>query len=53
MTFARGTLKKNMTTLAPLVFALAEHINFAIHLLCKKVLGQNLSPYIPDFRIAF
>ncbi|CDF37249.1 3-ketoacyl-CoA synthase [Chondrus crispus] len=54
MDVAGGALKKNVTTLAPLVFPLTEHIKFAFHLLRKKVLHvPNLHPYIPDFHRAF
>ncbi|KAI0566717.1 3-ketoacyl-CoA synthase [Gracilaria domingensis] len=49
MDVAGGALKKNVTTLAPRVFPLTEHIKFGIYLLRKKVLGQDLEPYIPDF----
>eukprot|EP00737_Agarophyton_chilense_P004256 gb/GEZJ01005272.1/.p1 GENE.gb/GEZJ01005272.1/~~gb/GEZJ01005272.1/.p1 ORF type:complete len:548 (-),score=71.70 gb/GEZJ01005272.1/:161-1804(-) len=53
MDVAGGALKKNVTTLAPLVFPLTEHIKFGVHLLRKKVVGQQLEPYVPDFHIAF
>lgn len=53
MDVAGGALKKNVTTLAPLVFPLTEHIKFGLHLLRKKVLNEELPPYIPDFHIAF
>lgn len=54
MDVAGGALKKNVTTLAPLVFPLTEHIKFAFHLLRKKVFHvPNLPPYIPDFHRAF
>lgn len=53
MEVAGGTLKKNLTTLGPLVFPLAKQIKFTMHILRKKVFGQELSPYIPDFRIEF
>ncbi|PXF43160.1 3-ketoacyl-CoA synthase 4 [Gracilariopsis chorda] len=53
MDVAGGALKKNVTTLAPLVFPLTEHIKFGLHLLRKKVLNEDLPPYIPDFHIAF
>ena len=54
MDVAGGALKKNVTTLAPLVFPLTEHIKFGFHLIRKKVLKTpNLPPYIPDFHRAF
>lgn len=54
MDVAGTALKKNMTTLAPLVFPITEHLKFAFFLFRKKVLRvPNLTPYIPDFHIAF
>lgn len=54
MDVAGGALKKNVTTLAPRVFPLTEHVKFAVYLLRKKVLRVgDLPPYIPDFHRAF
>lgn len=54
MDVAGTALKKNMTTLAPLVFPLTEHVKFAAYLFRKKVLRvPNLPPYVPDFHRAF
>lgn len=54
MDVAGGALKKNVTTLAPLVFPLTEHIKFGIYLIRKKMLRvTGLPPYIPDFHRAF
>lgn len=54
MDVAGTALKKNMTTLAPLVFPLSEHIGFGIYLFRKKILRiPNLPPYVPDFHRAF
>ena len=54
MDVAGGALKKNVTTLAPLVFPLTEHIKFGLHLLRQKFNKEtNLPPYIPDFHKAF
>lgn len=54
MDVAGTALKKNMTTLAPLVFPLTEHIKFVFYLFRKKVLRvPNLPPYVPDFHRAF
>lgn len=54
MDVAGGALKKNVTTLAPLVFPLTEHIKFGLHLIRKKVMRvPNLPPYVPDFHRAF
>lgn len=54
MDVAGGALKKNVTTLAPLVFPFTEHLKFFVYLIKKKVLRYpNLPPYIPDFHRAF
>ena len=54
MDVAGGALKKNVTTLAPLVFPLTEHIKFGFYLFRKKVLKTpDLPPYVPDFHRAF
>lgn len=54
MDVAGTALKKNMTTLAPLVFPLTEHIKFAFYLFRKKVMRvPDLPPYVPDFHRAF
>lgn len=53
MDVADKALKKNITTLAPIIFPFLEHIKFFIHLTRKKLLGQTLPPYIPDFHNAF
>lgn len=54
MDVAGGALKKNVTTLAPLVFPFTEHVKFAIYLIRKKVFRvADLPPYIPDFHRAF
>jgi 3-ketoacyl-CoA synthase len=54
MDIAGDALKKNVTTLAPLVFPFTEHIKFFIHLTKKKIYqNQKLPPYVPDFHRAF
>lgn len=54
MDVAGIALNKNITTLAPLVFPLTEHIKFGFHLFQKKVLKlSDLPPYVPDFHRAF
>lgn len=54
MDVAGTALKKNITTLAPLVFPLTEHVMFGWYLFRKKVLRvPNLAPYVPDFHRAF
>lgn len=54
MDIAGDALKKNVTTLAPLVFPFTEHIKFFIYLVKKKLYrDRKLPPYIPDFHRAF
>lgn len=54
MDVAGNALKKNITTLAPLVFPLTEHIKFAFYLFRKKIMRvADLPPYVPDFHRAF
>jgi 3-ketoacyl-CoA synthase len=54
MDIAGDALKKNLTTLAPLVFPFTEHIKFFVHLVKKKMYrNQKLPPYVPDFHRAF
>jgi 3-ketoacyl-CoA synthase len=54
MDIAGDALKKNVTTLAPLVFPMTEHIKFFIHLVKKRFYRKTkLPPYIPDFHRAF
>lgn len=54
MDIAGEALKKNLTTLAPLVFPFTEHLKFFVHLVKKKIYrNQKLPPYIPDFHRAF
>lgn len=54
MDVAGVALNKNITTLAPLVFPLTEHMKFGFYLLRKKMLKiADLPPYVPDFHRAF
>lgn len=54
MDVAGEALKKNLTTLAPLVFPFTEHVKFLTYLVRKKYLRvPDLPPYIPDFHRAF
>jgi 3-ketoacyl-CoA synthase len=54
MDIAGDALKKNVTTLAPLVFPFTEHMKFFIYLMKKKLRrNAKLPPYIPDFHKAF
>lgn len=54
MDVAGEALKKNVTTLAPLVFPLTVHVAFGFYLFKKKVLKiRGLPPFVPDFHRAF
>lgn len=54
MDIAGNALKKNVTTLATLVFPFDIHIKFGLYLLKKNVLRMsNLPPFVPDFHRAF
>ncbi|KAL1534841.1 Protein Nef [Salvia divinorum] len=53
MAIAGGALKTNITTLGPLVLPVSEQLLFFATLVMKKVLGKNVKPYIPDFKMAF
>lgn len=53
MAIAGGALKTNITTLGPLVLPWSEQLLFLATLVRKKVLGKNVKPYIPDFKLAF
>jgi 3-ketoacyl-CoA synthase len=54
MDIAGDALKKNVTTLAPLVFPMTEHVKFFMYLMRKKIYrNTKLPPYIPDFHRAF
>eukprot|EP00179_Madagascaria_erythrocladioides_P007720 CAMPEP_0198309954 /NCGR_PEP_ID=MMETSP1450-20131203/2173_1 /TAXON_ID=753684 ORGANISM="Madagascaria erythrocladiodes, Strain CCMP3234" /NCGR_SAMPLE_ID=MMETSP1450 /ASSEMBLY_ACC=CAM_ASM_001115 /LENGTH=572 /DNA_ID=CAMNT_0044012739 /DNA_START=167 /DNA_END=1885 /DNA_ORIENTATION=- len=54
MDIAGSALKKNITSLAPLVFPFDEHIKFGIYLFKKRVLKyKKMPPFVPDFHRAF
>uniref|UniRef100_A0A7S1XFZ8 3-ketoacyl-CoA synthase n=1 Tax=Compsopogon caeruleus TaxID=31354 RepID=A0A7S1XFZ8_9RHOD len=54
MDIAGSALKKNVTTLATLVFPFDVHIKFGIYLFKKKILRiSDLPPFVPDFHRAF
>jgi 3-ketoacyl-CoA synthase len=54
MDIAGDALKRNVTTLAPLVFPFTEHIKFFMYLVRKRLQrNTKLPPYIPDFHRAF
>jgi 3-ketoacyl-CoA synthase len=47
-------LKKNITTLGPLVLPLSEQALFAANMLARKVYGsKRVRPYVPRFSKAF
>ncbi|XVF38321.1 hypothetical protein REPUB_Repub20aG0091300 [Reevesia pubescens] len=53
MTVAGEALKRNITTLGPLVLPLSEQVHFIATLVAKKVFKKKVKPYIPDFKLAF
>ncbi|KAI8464760.1 MAG: FAE1/Type III polyketide synthase-like protein-domain-containing protein [Monoraphidium minutum] len=54
MAIAGNALKTNITTLGPLVLPVSEQLLFGAVLLARKLLGKKrVSPYVPDFKLAF
>jgi len=59
MDIAGNSLKTNITTLAPLVLPLSEHLKFGLYVLRKRLMRagvlahQKLPPFVPDFHLAF
>ncbi|KAH1073791.1 hypothetical protein J1N35_026119 [Gossypium stocksii] len=53
MAVAGDALKTNITTLGPLVLPFKEQFMFFVTLVRKKILKAKVSPYIPDFKLAF
>ncbi|XP_073282385.1 3-ketoacyl-CoA synthase 1-like [Primulina huaijiensis] len=53
MAVAGDALKTNITTFAPLVLPFTEQLMFLVTLLKRKLVGANVRPYIPDFKLAF
>lgn len=53
MAIAGDALKTNITTLGPLVLPLSEQLLFFGFLVARKVLNLKVTPYIPDFKLAF
>ncbi|KAI3820181.1 hypothetical protein L1987_14039 [Smallanthus sonchifolius] len=53
MAIAGGALKTNITTLGPLVLPISEQLLFFCTLIAKKLLKNDIKPYIPDFKLAF
>ncbi|XP_072973576.1 3-ketoacyl-CoA synthase 20-like [Typha angustifolia] len=54
MAIAGESLRANITTLGPLVLPLSEQLLFLATLFARKVFRlRSLSPYIPDFKMAF
>lgn len=47
-------LKKNITTLGPLVLPISEQLLFGLNLLARKVYGKKkVKQYVPNFKKAF
>lgn len=47
-------LKKNITTLGPMVLPLSEQIIFFVNLILRKLLGKKrIRQYVPNFKMAF
>ncbi|KAE8723255.1 3-ketoacyl-CoA synthase 1 [Hibiscus syriacus] len=53
MAVAGEALKTNITTLGPLVLPFTEQFMFFVTLVRRKLLKAKVSPYIPDFKLAF
>ncbi|GBF88380.1 hypothetical protein Rsub_01092 [Raphidocelis subcapitata] len=54
MSVAGMALKRNITTLGPLVLPLSEQVLFAANMLARKVYGpKKVRPYVPNFSKAF
>ncbi|KAF8388158.1 hypothetical protein HHK36_026824 [Tetracentron sinense] len=53
MAVAGEALKANITTLGPLVLPMSEQLLFFATLVGRKILKMKISPYIPDFKLAF
>ncbi|KAE8722097.1 3-ketoacyl-CoA synthase 1 [Hibiscus syriacus] len=53
MAVAGDALKTNITTLGPLVLPFKEQFMFFVTLVRRKLLKAKVSPYIPDFKLAF
>ena len=51
---AGQALKKNITTLGPLVLPLSEQLAFAANMLARKLYGsKRVKQYVPNFKKAF
>ncbi|XP_059459621.1 3-ketoacyl-CoA synthase 11-like [Corylus avellana] len=53
MAVAGDALKTNITTLGPLVLPMSEQLLFFATLVGRKLFKMKLTPYIPDFKLAF
>jgi 3-ketoacyl-CoA synthase len=53
MAVAGEALKKNITTLGPLVLPMSEKLLFFATLVARKFFKMKINPYIPDFKLAF
>ncbi|XP_052191663.1 3-ketoacyl-CoA synthase 4-like [Diospyros lotus] len=53
MAIAGQALKTNITTLGPLVLPISEQLLFFLSLVGRKLFDSKMTPYIPDFKLAF
>ncbi|KAI3448975.1 hypothetical protein Pfo_005640 [Paulownia fortunei] len=54
MAIAGNALKANITSLGPLVLPMSEQLMFLATLMARKVFKmKGISPYVPDFKLAF
>lgn len=50
---AGKALEANLTCLGPLVLPISEKLKFGWNMFQRKVIGQKVAPYVPDFKKAF
>ncbi|XP_022952071.1 3-ketoacyl-CoA synthase 4-like, partial [Cucurbita moschata] len=50
---AGGALRRNITTLGPLVLPLRELLRFSVMFVAKKLFNPNMKGYVPNFKLAF
>ncbi|XP_077242473.1 3-ketoacyl-CoA synthase 6-like [Tasmannia lanceolata] len=53
MYVAGDALKRNITTLAPIVLPISEKLRYLFNLLGRKLFKKKWKPYVPDFKRAF
>ncbi|GAV69572.1 FAE1_CUT1_RppA domain-containing protein/ACP_syn_III_C domain-containing protein [Cephalotus follicularis] len=53
MSVAGDALKTNIRSLGPLVLPTSEQLLFFTNLVAKKFFKMKITPYIPDFKLAF